>query len=31
MAPVYGLAGSLPFRGVVSDMLEAYLDMLYDP
>ncbi|HYD39257.1 MAG TPA: aminotransferase class V-fold PLP-dependent enzyme [Anaeromyxobacter sp.] len=31
MAPVYGLAGRLPLRGVVDDMLRAYLDMLYDP
>jgi glutamate/tyrosine decarboxylase-like PLP-dependent enzyme len=29
MAPVYGLAGSLPLRGVVDDLLRAYLDMLY--
>jgi glutamate/tyrosine decarboxylase-like PLP-dependent enzyme len=29
MAPIYGTAGSLPFRGVVSDMLRRYLDMLY--
>jgi glutamate/tyrosine decarboxylase-like PLP-dependent enzyme len=31
MAPVYGLAGRLPLRGVVDDMLRAYLDMLYEP
>ena len=29
MAPVYGLAANLPLRGVVSDMLRAYLDALY--
>ncbi len=29
MAPVYGMAASLPFRGVVRDMLKAHLDMLY--
>jgi len=30
MAPVYGLAASMPVRGAVSDMLEAYLDVLYE-
>jgi hypothetical protein len=29
MAPVYGLAASLPLRGVVSDILERYVDTLY--
>jgi glutamate/tyrosine decarboxylase-like PLP-dependent enzyme len=29
MAPVYGLAATLPLRGVVRDMLKAYLDLLY--
>jgi len=29
MAPIYGMAGSLPFRGVVSEMLKRYLDLLY--
>ncbi len=29
MAPVYGLAANLPLRGVVSDMLRAYVDALY--
>ena len=29
MAPVYGLAASLPFRGVVSDILKSYIDTLY--
>ncbi len=31
LAPIYGLAGRLPLRGVVDDMLRAYLDMLYGP
>ncbi len=29
LAPVYGLAATLPFRGVVSDLLKQYLDLLY--
>ena len=29
MAPVYGMAATLPFRGVVSDLLKAYMDILY--
>jgi glutamate/tyrosine decarboxylase-like PLP-dependent enzyme len=29
LAPVYGMAASLPFRGVVADMLKRYMDMLY--
>ncbi len=29
MAPVYGLAATLPLRGVVSDMLKRYIDLLY--
>ena len=29
MAPVYGMGSSLPLRGVVSDMLKKYLDLLY--
>lgn len=29
MAPVYGLAASLPLRGVVSDLLKRYMDVLY--
>jgi glutamate/tyrosine decarboxylase-like PLP-dependent enzyme len=28
-APVYGMAASLPFRGMVSDMLKKYLDVVY--
>lgn len=30
MAPVYGMAATLPARGAVSDILEAYLDVLYE-
>jgi sphinganine-1-phosphate aldolase len=30
MAPVYGLAGTLPARGAVRDMLGLYLDALYE-
>jgi sphinganine-1-phosphate aldolase len=29
MAPVYGMAATLPLRGVVSDMLKRYIDLLY--
>ena len=29
MAPVYGMASSLPFRGMVSDLLKKTLDALY--
>lgn len=29
MAPIYGLASSIPFRGAVSDMLEGFLDRIY--
>ena len=28
-APVYGMAGSLPFRGLVSDILKKYMDVVY--
>lgn len=31
MAPVYGLAASLPFKGLVGDILAAYLDAVHDP
>lgn len=31
MAPVYGLAASLPLRGVVGDLLRRYIDLLYKP
>ncbi len=29
MAPVYGLAGTLPLRGLVNDLLRRYIDALY--
>lgn len=29
MAPVYGMAASLPLRGVIGDMLKRYMDLLY--
>ncbi len=29
MAPVYGMAATLPFRGRVSDLLKRYIDLLY--
>lgn len=29
MAPVYGMAATLPLRGVVGDMLKRYMDLLY--
>jgi glutamate/tyrosine decarboxylase-like PLP-dependent enzyme len=29
LAPVYGMGASLPFRGVVGDLLRRYLDRLY--
>jgi len=29
MAPIYGLAGTLPFRGAVADLLKRYVDLLY--
>jgi sphinganine-1-phosphate aldolase len=29
MAPVYGLAATLPFRGLLSDLLKRYMDLLY--
>jgi glutamate/tyrosine decarboxylase-like PLP-dependent enzyme len=29
LAPVYGMAGTLPFRGVVADMLKRTMDLLY--
>jgi hypothetical protein len=31
MAPVYGLAGTLPVRGAVADLLRRYVDLLYKP
>jgi glutamate/tyrosine decarboxylase-like PLP-dependent enzyme len=30
MAPVYGLAATLPARGVVGDILKRYVDLLYE-
>jgi glutamate/tyrosine decarboxylase-like PLP-dependent enzyme len=30
MAPVYGMAATVPFRGVVRDMLKRYMDLLYE-
>jgi sphinganine-1-phosphate aldolase len=30
LAPIYGMANSLPFRGVVDEVLKRYLDALYD-
>lgn len=29
MAPVYGMANALPFKGLIGDMLKQYLDVLY--
>jgi len=29
LAPVYGLAASLPFRGMVDELLRGYMDVLY--
>ena len=29
MAPVYGMAGTMPFRGMVADLLKRYIDLLY--
>ena len=30
MAPVYGMAATMPMRGVVNDMLKRYIDLLYE-
>ncbi len=30
MAPVYGMAATIPFRGLVGELLERYVDMLYE-
>jgi hypothetical protein len=30
MAPLYGMAGTLPLRGLVRDLLHEYLDALYE-
>jgi glutamate/tyrosine decarboxylase-like PLP-dependent enzyme len=29
LAPMYGMAATIPFRGVVADMLKRYVDLLY--
>ena len=29
MAPVYGMAGTLPLKGLIGDFLKRYLDLLY--
>ena len=31
MAPIYGMAASVPFRGTVSTLLKKYVDALYKP
>ncbi len=31
MAPVYGLAATLPVRGLIHELLRKYLDKLYEP
>jgi glutamate/tyrosine decarboxylase-like PLP-dependent enzyme len=31
MAPVYGMADTVPFRGVVDDMLRRYMDLIHQP
>ena len=31
MAPIYGMAASVPFRGTVSTLLKKYMDALYKP
>jgi sphinganine-1-phosphate aldolase len=31
MAPIYGMASTMPMRGLVSDMLKKYLDLMYKP
>jgi sphinganine-1-phosphate aldolase len=31
MAPVYGMAASVPFRGLVDNLLKRYIDLLYEP
>lgn len=30
MAPIYGMASTVPVQGVVTDLLERYLDVLYE-
>ncbi|HSP78986.1 MAG TPA: aminotransferase class V-fold PLP-dependent enzyme, partial [Myxococcaceae bacterium] len=29
MAPIYGMAATLPFRGLLSELLKRYMDLLY--
>jgi hypothetical protein len=29
MAPVYGMAATMPDRGIVADLLNKYMDLLY--
>jgi hypothetical protein len=29
MAPMYGMAATIPVRGLVGDLLEEYIDLLY--
>jgi hypothetical protein len=29
IAPVYGMVASMPMRGLVSDMLKKYLDLMF--
>jgi sphinganine-1-phosphate aldolase len=29
IAPVYGMAATVPFRGLLSDLLKKYMDLLY--
>jgi len=31
MAPIYGMASTMPMRGLVSDMLKKYLDLIFKP
>ena len=31
MAPVYGMAAQMPDRGAVAEMLEAFVDLWYEP
>jgi hypothetical protein len=31
IAPVYGLAATIPFRGMVRELLQRYIDLLYRP
>jgi sphinganine-1-phosphate aldolase len=31
VAPLYGLAATIPFRGMVRDLLKRYIDLLYRP